>query len=271
MNLISSVKSLAAKHGTTGLVILGVAGIITCVVSGIKDSKRAEERIYKAKEKKAAEYDDPDIQPEDIELTRTETIKAVAPAFIPTTLLILVTAACFIGAHTMDLRKNAILATAYTVTNEAAREFQNKAVEIAGENVVDKIKTAVAEEEGAKAAAQAVEKYGEVPVQLTGYGKQLCRMSWTNAYFRSNRDKIEWAFADANNELARCDYLSVNELYDRFRLEACDAGSQFGWNSWIDDHLDPEIKVVYDEYFEEPCIVVGFKTVPRANYMFVSK
>lgn len=261
----SSLLKVAGKtigaHGPAILMGLGAIGVCVGVYRGIKDSKKAEERIEKAIEKKAEEQG---VDPEEVELTKMETVKAVAPAFISTALTIGMSLACFFGAHSIDVQRNATMIALYTATNEAAKQFEDKTQDIAGEKMVEKIKAAVVEDKAETAAKPITDP---LAVFSTGAGDYLCLDAWNGRYFRSRQEKVRQAIAEANLELRSTDYVSVNEFWDKIGLEACEGGSQLGWNIYDNNEIDPEITTIMaPDPFNEPCMVISLNPVPRPNY-----
>ena len=67
-------------------------------------------------------------------LKKKEIVKLTWECYIPTAAVGLSTIACIIGAHNIHLRRNAALASLYSLTESAFKEYQSKVVETIGKN-----------------------------------------------------------------------------------------------------------------------------------------
>lgn len=59
---------------------------------------------------------------------------------------------CLIGASSVNLRRNAALATAYTLSESALKEYREKVVETIGEKKEQAVQDAVAKERTSKSS-----------------------------------------------------------------------------------------------------------------------
>lgn len=245
--IVKSIKSVLVKHGPEISVGLGVGCLLTSTVLAVKATPEALKRI----EAKKAEL-------ETDKLTPGETVKATWKCYIPAAAMAIGGASCTIGGLKMDLRRNAALATAYSVTETALREYKEKVVETIGEKKEKVIHEAIAKD---KVEATPVESS---KVIITGKGEALCFDALSGQYFRSDIESIKRAVNEVNECLIKEGYISLNEFYDKLGLEMTKIGYDIGWH--IDKGL---IDVDFDSTITKdgtPCLVLNYTIQPMYDY-----
>ena len=120
--IISSVRTSASKHSPEILTGIGIAGLVVTTVMAVRATPKA---LILIEDRKKELREDT--------LTPVETVKAVWICYVPAALTGTVSIACLIGANSVNLRRNAALATAYTLSESALKEYQEKVVETIGE------------------------------------------------------------------------------------------------------------------------------------------
>ena len=120
---------------STILTIAAAAGTVVTVVTSIKATPKAIELLEEAKWKKGEE------------LTKVETIKTAAPAYIPTIITGLSTLACIFGANALSVRQQASIMSAYALIENSYKEYRKKVTELYGEEVDDRIKSEMAKDQ----------------------------------------------------------------------------------------------------------------------------
>ena len=113
MNLSNMVKSVGAtmkKHSPEILTGIGVAGMIATTVMAVKATPKA---ILLINEK--------EVELKVEKLTLAETVKTTWKCYIPAAITGVSSIACIIGASSVNARRNAALATAYTLSETALR------------------------------------------------------------------------------------------------------------------------------------------------------
>lgn len=242
------------RESPTILTGLGITGIATTAVLAVRATPKA---LYLLEEERAKRYaDESKREP----LTKIDTIKITWKCYLPAVLVGVGTIACFIGAHSINLRRNAALAGLYTVSEAALKEYQEKVIEVIGKNKEEKIHDAIVEDRIIANPASKKE------IILTGMGETLFYDSWSGRYFKSDMEKVRKAQNDLNEKLlgGATMYLPLNDLYDLLGLEDVASGNGIGW-SFDYGMLDIKFNTkIADNSI--PCIVLEYKVYPPMQY-----
>jgi len=184
-----------------------------------------------------------------------EILKLTWKCYIPTAAVGVVTIACIIGAHNVHLRRNAALASLYSLTESAFKDYQAKVVETIGKNKELKVRDDISEDKIKHNPT------GEAEIFFTGKGETLCYDVMSGRYFKTDIDKIKRAEYSLNRQLMSEMFISLNEFYDELGLSHIKLGEEMGWNI---DKASIEIRFsaqLTDN--EEPCLVLNYEVVPR--------
>jgi len=240
------------RNSPTILTALGVAGLVSTVILAIKATPKALEIIEMEEKYRLCEMQDPDYaKPIDI----VDTIKLTWKCYIPTAAMGLSTIVCMVGANSIHLRRNAALASLFTITETALKEYQAKVVEQIGEKKEEKIRGEIAQD---KLDANPV---NEKTIVMTGKGNYLCFDEFSGRYFRSDISALQKAENEFNRRLLREMWLSINELYYELGLENIELGDEMGW---IAERELLEFKFSTKmSKDQEPCVVVGYRVTPH--------
>lgn len=242
------VRSFTTKHSPEILTSLGLAGMATTVVLAVRATPKALQLIEE--EKVAKETD---------KLTVIETVKAAWKPYVPAAATGLASAACIIGASSVSIRRNAALATAYKLSEAAAKEYREKVVETIGEKKEQTVRDKVNQEQLDKHPVTNNE------VIITGKGNTLFFDYTSKRYFKSDIEKLRKIENQLNKQMLHdiCGNISLNEFYDEIGLERVQYGDDLGWNT--DELIDIAIGPGVTED-EEPCLVLSHHNAPRYNY-----
>lgn len=123
--VIKNVQSSAKKHSPEILTGLGIAGMVTTTVMAVQATPKALDIMAEIKENHL-ENDDKKAYAKDI-------ITKVAPIYIPSAVIGILSISCIICASSVNVKRNAALATAYSISESALREYRGKVVETIGE------------------------------------------------------------------------------------------------------------------------------------------
>lgn len=236
-----------AKHSPEILVGAGIVGMFTTVVLAVKATPKA---LILMEEKKKEEQVET--------LTATETIKATWKCYIPTAAMGALSTACIIGASTVNMKRNAALATAYTSTAAALKEYQEKVIDTIGEKKEKAIKDAIAKDKVEKNPVKNNE------IVYTGKGDTLCYDAHGGRYFKSDIEKIRRVVNELNRTMTYNHYVSLNDFYYELGLKHTKSGDDLGWN--LDGGL---IEVHFSSQLTEdgePCLVIDYSVAPRYDY-----
>ena len=163
--VFNSIKIATVKHSPEILMGIGITGMVTTTVMAVRATPKALRLIDNAEIKKANETNTPYEEPN---LSKTEIIKVTWKCYIPAGITCMVSIACLIGARSVNARRNAALATAYTLSESTLRDYQKKVIETIGEKKEQTVRDAVAKEYIERDPVENKE------VILSGRGNTLC-------------------------------------------------------------------------------------------------
>ncbi|MDO4292102.1 MAG: DUF6353 family protein [Eubacteriales bacterium] len=254
MTLMKSAKQSAIKHSPEILVGVGIVGMISTVVLAVKATPKAMHMIDDAKTIRS-EKGKP-------EMTKLDILKVSWTPYIPAAITGIVSISCLIGSSSVSARRNAVLATAYGISESAFREYKEKTIETIGEKKEEAIRDKVSK---SKIEANPV---SQNEVIITEKGNTLCYDAISGRYFRSDIEKIKRAENDLNKSLMSDYYISLNEFYYQLGLKPTKLGDGLGWN--LDGGL---IDLEYSSQLAEdgtPCLVIDYRIAPRYDYQNLS-
>lgn len=245
--MIFAVKSAARKHSPEILTGIGIAGMITATVMAVKATPKA---LILIEEKKNEESTN--------SLTTVDTVKAAWTCYIPAAVTGTVSIACLIGASSVNARRNAALATAYTLSESALKEYQEKVIETIGEKKEQTIRDAVAKERIEKTPVTSKE------VIITEKGNTLCFDYVSGRYFKSDIETIKKSINILNRRMRDEMYISLNDFYYEVGLSPIGIGNELGWN--IDKgYIEPDFSSQLADD-GTPCLVVSYFVEPRYDF-----
>lgn len=245
--LIKDAQAFASKHSPEILTGIGIAGMVTTTILAVRETPKALMLISDAAYEK-----------EDCDLTVAEKIKACWKCYVPAAVTGAASIACLVGASSVNLRRNAALATAYKLSETALTEYREKVIETVGEKKERLVRENIDKDHLEKNPVT------NNNVIVTGNGDTLCYDSLFGRYFNSDIDKIKRAINELNRELIMDNYVSLNDFYDRLDLDHIEIGDDLGWN--VDDGL---IDVDFGSQLASngrPCITLNYTIAPRYGY-----
>lgn len=246
-NIAKGVRTAMKKHSPEILTGIGIAGMITTSILAVKATPKALILIEDKKDEEGVD-----------KLTPVETIKAAWPCYIPAAVTGALSVACLIGASSVNVRRNAALATAYTLSESALKDYQEKVIETIGEKKEQDVRDAVAKERITRDPVSSKE------VIITERGNTLCYDVISGRYFKSDIDKLKKAENELNRQMRDEMRISLNEFYDELGLGHIAVGDDLGWNiekGYIE--LDFSSQLADDE---TPCLVIGHSNLPVYDY-----
>lgn len=227
----------------TGLGIsLGVASTVLAVTATPKAVRLLEEKKKEEKKEK---------------LTVIETVKTAGACYIPSVLTAVGSIYCIVSANARFSKRNAILATAYALSERDLREYRDKVKETVGEKKEKEIRGKIAKDHILNNPAEPNHIF------TPEGGKTLCYDNWTGRYFMSDMESLRRCENELNSRILKEQFVSLNELYDLLHLEGIKMGEDFGWNY---DGLHDEL--IHFSYFSQldrdgnPCLVLDYDAEP---------
>lgn len=245
---IKSAGRVLTKYSPGILTGIGITGMIGATFMAVKATPKALYLIEDKKEKSEVE-----------ELTPVETIKTCWKCYIPATLTTVVSAACLIGASTVSAKRNAALATAYSISEAALREYQEKVVEVIGEKKEKVVRDAVAKDQIERDPVTKSEV-----VIIDSNSNTLCYEPLSGRYFKSTIDKIKKAEIKLDRQMIQEMYVSLNDFYWEIGLDGTDLGDKMGWNlskGYMDLSFSSQLA---DD--GTPCAVIVYGIPPVYDY-----
>lgn len=249
--LLKDVKMAVSKHSPEILTGIGIAGMITTTILAVRATPKALDLIENRKEEL-------ELEPGE-ELHPVETIKATWKCYVPAAITCVTSAACLIGASSVNLRRNAALMTAYNLSTTALAEYKDKVIETVGERKEQLIRNKVAEERTKKDPAN------PSTIIVTNAGNTRCMDNVTKRRFTSDIETIKRVVNELNRRMTHGDdYISLNDFYYELGLEHCDIGDELGWNV-INGLIEVEFDAVVDTD-GVPCIVLTYPIAPKRGF-----
>ena len=253
MNLSNIAKSLRAamkKHSPEILTGIGISGMVMTTVLAVRATPKA---LMIIEEHTGYNHDGIIESP-----SKTEIVKLTWKCYIPSVVIGGVSICCLIGASSVNFRRNAALATAYTLSESALKEYQDKVIETIGEKKEQSVKDAIAKDKLEQNPIVSRE------VIITEKGNTLCYDVISCRYFRSDIDKIKKIENELNRRMRDDMYISLNDFYYELGLNNSSMGDDLGWN--IDDGY---IDLNFSSQLAEdgtPCLVINYQLAPRYDY-----
>ena len=245
---IKSAERVLTKYSPGILTGIGIAGMIGATFMAVKATPKALYLIETKKEEAEVE-----------ELTPVETIKTCWKCYIPATLTTVLSAVCLIGASTVSAKRNAALATAYSISEAALREYQEKVVEVVGEKKEKAVRDAVAKDQIDRDPVTKSEV-----VIIDSNSNTLCYEPLSGRYFKSTIDKIKKAEIKLDRQMIQEMYVSLNDFYWEIGLDGTDLGDKMGWNlskGYMDLSFSSQLA---DD--GTPCAVIVYGIPPVYDY-----
>ena len=213
--LTKTARRTLSRNSSKILLGLGIAGAFTAVGFAITATPKAMILLDEKKKELGVE-----------KLDAKTIVKTAAPVYIPTAISMAVSTGCIIGASSVNDRRNAALAAAYTMSETALRSYQDKVAATIGEDKAQEIKEA------------------------------------SGKYFWTTRNAIEKALNGLNKQLLSDLSVTENDLYDYLGMEHCKNGDLLGWDTQSCMMVD----TFYGSRVDEegmPCLVLDYNTPPK--------
>lgn len=245
-SVAKSVRTAMKKHSPEILTGIGIAGMITTTVMAVRATPKALILIEEKKDELETE-----------KLTAIETVKAAWPCYIPAAITGSISVFCLVGASSTNFRRNAALATAYTLSESTLKEYQEKVVETIGEKKEQSIRDAVVKDKMVNNPIRNV-------ILTEKGGNTICYDVLSGRYFKSDIDRLRKAENELNRQMRDEMYVTLNEFYYEIGLDGTKLGDDLGWNiekGYIElqftSHLDAN---------GTPCLVIDYKVAPVYDY-----
>jgi hypothetical protein len=247
---IKNVRATTQKHQPEILTGIGIAGFITTTIMAVKATPKALDRMAEVKEAHASDSDK--------KAFCKDVLLKVAPVYIPAAIIGGLSISCVIGASSVNHKRTAALATAYTISESALKEYRGKVVETIGEKKEEAVRAAIAKDR--------IDSHPVVDreVIITGNGTTRCFDPLSSRYFDSDIESIRKAVNELNRRLLLEDYISLNDFYYELGLDSTEIGDTVGWRS---DRglIELNFHAIMDKK-ENPCLAFEYSIAPYHDY-----
>lgn len=252
-------RGLAANIGRTLrrkspeiLTGVGIGGMITTTVLAVRATPEALRRIER---KKREEHHK--------KLTVAQTVQATWMCYLPAGITGTVSVACLIGASAVNGRRNAALATAYSLAENTLRDYRAKVVETIGENKEGAILDAIDRD---RVERNPPPQNNEAPITDGAVAPVLCFDAMFGRYFYSDVETLKRAANKLNWQMNNMSepYISLNEFYMEIGIPTVDVGDDLGWRT--DRGL---IELRFSSQLvngHTPCLVMSHLNPPEYGY-----
>ena len=255
VKVAKNLGGVISKNSPTILTVCAVGGLVTTAIFAVKATPKALlllEEEQKERWEERYEHED-GWRPND--LTALDVVRITWKYYIPAGAIGLASIACIIGANHISLRRNAALASVYTITEAAFKEYQAKVAETIGRNKELKVRDEISGDRIKKNPP------GSNEVIFTGKGEVLCYDSLSGRYFKSNIEHIRRSVNELNKQFLTDMWMSVNDLYYALGLAGTKLGDEIGWD--LDKGL---LEIQFNTQLtvdDEPCLVLNYDIMPK--------
>lgn len=287
-NAISSVGKAVEQKSPAILTGIGIGSFVGCAVLAVKATPKAIQLMNtKAEEKyvetmKADGLDQAEYETyeEWLEvdnqllihpsvyfnvLTPVEVVKATWKAYIPSVGLAVVGIACLIASARVSSARNAAFAGAASIAEKALYEYQQKVIDILGEDKAHEIRDQIAKDQVHKIDVLQEPGVENEVVCSRGTGKTWIYDPITDRKWQSDLETVRSAMNDFNHDLIGGVYGSLNDWYYCLGIKGIRIGDDIGWCA--DKLLAIRFAaMVLDN--GEPAIVLDYETLPNNMYRY---
>lgn len=234
---------------------VGIGGMITTTILAVRATPEALRRIERKK-----------LEEKHKKLTAMQTIQAAWVCYIPSGVIGTVSVACLIGASAVNGRRNAALATAYSLAQDTLRDYRGKVIEAVGEKKEESILDAMDRERVERNPPP--ENPELLPTTEGAIAPVLCMDGlFPGRYFHSDvetmkraANKLNWQMNNGSEP-----YISLNEFYMEVGLPTVDVvGEDLGWRTdrgLIDLRFSSQLV-----NGRTPCLVMSHNNPPEYGY-----
>lgn len=257
-------KHFVKQNSPTILSAIAVGGVVSTAVLAGKGTLKARDLLHEAQSKKYDEvmkkyYADPDMPtPSGVELTALETLRIVGPCYAPAAIMGAATIGCILGANSINLRRQAALASLYSLSEATLKEYKEKTKEIVGEKKAQKIDD-----------ERVQDVINRNPASTDGiiktiHGETIFYDTLSGRYFTSDIEFVRRVENDIKSMIFGGDMsASLNDFYYQVGLNGIGLGEDVGWN--IENLIDLKFTGVLMSD-GTPCIAIGHNAGPIYNY-----
>ena len=273
---ISAINKTWNAHSPQILAGIGSTCFIGSVIFAVKSTPKAITLVDSAAYKKWLETDDSDYTTYDEwlcceedsdqkvscclnKLTIREAVIATWRCYVPTAALAALGITCFVASSKISSSRNVALVSAASMAEKALVRYQEKVVDILGEDKANEIRDEVAKSELEDNSII------ETNIVWTGHGEDLFFDPLIGRAFYSDVESVRSAINDFNKDLIGGVYGDLNDWYYHLGLPGVEIGEDLGWSS--NKLLDIRFTgTVTDK--NKPAVVLDYVVRPSTSYRY---
>lgn len=221
--LAKTSRRFVVKNAPTIFTTLGSIGVVGTTIIGIKATPRAlmslEEEFYTLNPDVETALEIPDIVSK---FTPLEITRICWRHYAPTAAIGIASIACIIGANSINLKRQAVLAGLYATANKDLKQYKNKVEEVLGVKNKDKVEEAVATEN--------VQNYSDNNVINNGVGNTLFFDKPSGRFFRHDMNLVKKAEIGVQSRAINEAFSCINDFYFELGLPETSLGDYLGWS-----------------------------------------
>lgn len=248
-SIFAITKKGVIDNAPTILSALGAVGVVSTAVLAAKATPQAKENLaedirkngnYTGRRNKIARH-----------------IKSTWRPYAPAALSAISSIVCIAAAQRTNLRRQAALIGAYTVSQETLREYREEAKELLGIKKSQELNAKVAEKKTKDNPPN------ESNTIIFGNGEAIIYDAFSGRYLKGDIELVRKAVNDFNQVLIANSYASLNTFYEFLGLEPTQMGEEFGFKDGnlldieFDAHLNSE---------NRPCLMMRYEVYPTKDY-----
>lgn len=207
--IVPKTISIIKKESPVILGVIGAVGVILTAISVARDTPKAEIKILDKEDEKGAP------------LTKTETIIAAAPAYIPSIAIGGATVACIIASTALNNRQKMAISSAYILLDQSYKKYKDKVVSIFGEGADREVEREVSKDSIREKTS--VKDFNSDETVLF-YEKHLGKV------FERTMLEVRDAEYLFNKMFATRGQVNLNDLYELLGFEPTEEGYLLGWD-----------------------------------------
>lgn len=262
VELSTKLTAWSVKNAPSLLTGAGFTGVFVTAYMAYKAGPQAERILAEHREVEEKVKESVGYNKEATRARAIETAKKLAPVVLPPIGMAIATGACVLGANSIASKRLAVLSAAYSISETALKDYQNKVTEMVDPKKMTKIKEGLAKD---KLDKNPIKQNTEI--LMTGDGDVLCMDCYSGRYFRSNAQKIGQAVNELSADVQTDMYVSLNDFYNKLNIPAVPMGDDFGWN--VDDLIRGQLDIEISAHLtpdKQPCLVVDYNIFPRSDF-----
>ena len=236
--IIPQVKKAASNNSPMILTAIGVTGAVTTAIL-------AGQAGFKAAHVLESERVD--------QMEAKEIVQKTWRLFVPAAGTGLVTIVCIVMANDISKRRSAALASAYTISQEAFREYRDKVTDKLGEKKEQAVRDDIAQDRVMRNPPSII---------IASNANSLCLDSYSGRYFDCDLETIRAAVNSINFQILTEGTASLTDFWDLLGLAKTSESDELGWNT------DAQVEVDYSAALMDgkPVLRIEFRRGPISKY-----